>query len=354
MRIRTSALLPLCAVLTALVRPVAAATAPPAGYWLGDANAPVPAAIRGGRVIHVQALEALLHRGDTVVVDVSSAPARPQSLAPGAPWMPSAHRAVPRAVWIPGAGAGVPPPQVESLFRRLLREATLGDLDAPVVVYCHARCWLSWNASKRAIGYGYRRVRWFPDGIEGWTAAGEPTVVAQPQTPLGLSASAPVGAPEAAPPPTSAPPSAPKLMVLDLELTGDLGGEDFTAEHAARLAKESARLRDDLKLTGMYRIMDTAPVQGALDRLRSQQAYLHDCNGCDLDVGRQLGADLVFVAWVDRVSGLILSLTYEIHDVMTGQLAARKSFDFRGDNDVAWNHAIDYMIRDLKAESSGG
>jgi hypothetical protein len=94
-------------------------------------------------------------------------------------------------------------------------------------------------------------------------------------------------------------------------------------------------------------------VQGALDRLRSQQAYLHDCNGCDLDVGRQLGADLVFVAWVDRVSGLILSLTYEIHDVKTGQIAGRKSFDFRGDNDIAWNHAIDYMVRDLKAAPAG-
>ena len=84
-----------------------------------------------------------------------------------------------------------------------------------------------------------------------------------------------------------------------------------------------------------------------IDTLKSQQAYLHDCNGCDLDVGRSLHADLVLVAWVDRVSGLILSLTYEIHEVQTGQIAARKSFDFRGDNDNAWNHAIDYMVRDL-------
>jgi hypothetical protein len=43
--------------------------------------------------------------------------------------------------------------------------------------------------------------------------------------------------------------------------------------------------------------------------------YLHDCSGCDLDIGRQLGADQVLVAWVSRVSALILSLTYEFHDV---------------------------------------
>jgi PQQ-dependent catabolism-associated CXXCW motif protein len=45
-------------------------------------------------------------------------------------------------------------------------------------VYCHERCWLSWNAAKRAIRYGYRNVYWFPDGIEGWRAAGFETATA--------------------------------------------------------------------------------------------------------------------------------------------------------------------------------
>jgi hypothetical protein len=52
------------------------------------------------------------------------------------------------------------------------------------------------------------------------------------------------------------------------------------------------------------------------------------------------------------VSGLILTLTYEIHDVKTSQITSRKSYDFRGDSDNTWNHAIDYMVRDLKASAS--
>ena len=63
-------------------------------------------------------------------------------------------------------------------------------------------------------------------------------------------------------------------------------------------------------------------------------------------IGRQLEADQVRVAWVKRVSGLILTLTYEIHDVATGQATASKTFGFRGDNDVAWARAIDYLVRD--------
>jgi hypothetical protein len=82
--------------------------------------------------------------------------------------------------------------------------------------------------------------------------------------------------------------------------------------------------------------------------LAAQHAYLHDCNGCDLEIGQQLAADQVLVTWVDRVSGLILSLTYEFHDVASGQIVARKSYDFRGDNDAAWTHAVRYMVRDLK------
>ena len=51
---------------------------------------------------------------------------------------------------------------------------------------------------------------------------------------------------------------------------------------------------------------------------------------------------------VDRLSRLLLSLTYEFHRVANGQILARKSYDFRGDNDTAWTHAIRYMVRDLK------
>ncbi len=343
-RMRIPALLCCLMAVDAGLAADAGPAAEPSGYWMGGVDTPVPSTIQGGRVIHARELGALLRRGGIVVVDVSDAPRRPDGLAPGAPWMPLPHRALPDALWIPGVGAGAVAPDLDAFYRGRLDKATAGKLDAAVVIYCHDKCWLSWNAAKRAIAYGYRRVYWFADGIEGWTAAGRATVVAEPQGPPALS---PANDSKAA---TGGAPS-PKLAVLDIELTGDLGGPEFVAEHDARLNKESARLRQDLEPTGMYRIMDSGPAQATIDRLRSQQAYLHDCSGCDLDVGRELHADLVFVSWVDRVSGLILSLTYEIHDVRTGQITARKSFDFRGDNDSAWNHAIDYMVKDLKATS---
>jgi len=57
--------------------------AEPDGYWMGDVDAPTPATIRGGSVIHTADLAALLRQGGTVLVDVSNAPRRPSGLAPG-------------------------------------------------------------------------------------------------------------------------------------------------------------------------------------------------------------------------------------------------------------------------------
>jgi PQQ-dependent catabolism-associated CXXCW motif protein len=159
-------------------------TPEPAGYWTGPINSAVPATITGGKVIHdAHVLRTLLKRPETVVVDVSNAPRRPDNLATGAPWLPLPHHAIPGSLWIPGVGLGEIPPAVDEFFRRQLASATSGNLSRRVVIYCHQACWLSWNAAKRAISYGYRNVYWFSEGVEGWKAAHFPTAVIEPQAP---------------------------------------------------------------------------------------------------------------------------------------------------------------------------
>ena len=160
-----------------------AAVPEPAGYWTGDINSPTPATLHGGKVIDAQHLSTLLRAGNLVVVDVSNAARRPESLAPGAPWLPLPHLGIPGALWIPGAGLGAVPVSIDSFFRAQLAAATAGDFSRPIVIYCHERCWLSWNAAKRAIDFGYRNVSWFPAGIEGWRAQGFSTEELKPAEP---------------------------------------------------------------------------------------------------------------------------------------------------------------------------
>jgi PQQ-dependent catabolism-associated CXXCW motif protein len=187
------------AVPLAMAAGAAGPVTEPAGYWTGDVNAPTPTTLHGATVVNAKQVRHLLTAG-AVVIDVSNAPHRPEHLAPGAPWMPTAHPGIPGALWVPGAGMGIVPVSVETYFRARLTASTGGDFSHPVVIYCHSRCWLSWNAAKRAVSYGYRNVSWFPQGIEGWRASGQPTMELKPLQPPAASPSKTPPAPPPRPP----------------------------------------------------------------------------------------------------------------------------------------------------------
>ncbi len=63
---------------------------------------------------------------------------------------------------------------MEDYFRSNLERVTGGDRNRALVFYCLKDCWMSWNAGKRALGLGYAHVAWYPDGTDGWKAAGLP------------------------------------------------------------------------------------------------------------------------------------------------------------------------------------
>ena len=155
-----------------------AAPPEPAGFWTGPMHGAVPATITGGQVVHTVELEALLRHSDAVLIDVTPAPRKPAGLAPNAVWMPAQHRNIASSVWLSDLGAGVLTAGQDTWFRARLKELSRGKRDTPLVLYCHPQCWASWNAAKRAISYGYRKVYWYPDGIEGWEKAGLPTASA--------------------------------------------------------------------------------------------------------------------------------------------------------------------------------
>ena len=76
----------------------------------------------------------------------------------------------PGALWLPNVGYGAIAEETAEYFRHGLETATGGDKDRAVVIFCLAECWMSWNAAKRALDYGYSRVIWMPDGTDAWIA----------------------------------------------------------------------------------------------------------------------------------------------------------------------------------------
>lgn len=58
-----------------------------------------------------------------------------------------------------------------------------GDPDRPVVIFCRSDCWMSWNAARRAVEWGFDPVIWFPGGTDAWEQAGQPLVTVEPVAP---------------------------------------------------------------------------------------------------------------------------------------------------------------------------
>ena len=69
---------------------------------------------------------------------------------------------------------------MEEYLRINLARAAGADRSKTLVFYCLKDCWMSWNAAKRALDLGYPRIAWYPDGTDGWMAAGLPVEPIKP------------------------------------------------------------------------------------------------------------------------------------------------------------------------------
>ena len=167
--------------ITLLAVPALAASVPePDGYRMDHYRAPVPSTLRGAQVVDSATLARMLPH-HPVLIDVLPAPAPPPDSRPSLPRLPLPHRDLPGSHWLPDVGRGALAPATEAWFRTRVTRATHGDLNQPVVLYCLSQCWMSWNAAKRLVGYGYTHVVWYPDGADGWEASGRALVLAVPE-----------------------------------------------------------------------------------------------------------------------------------------------------------------------------
>ncbi len=154
----------------------------PATYRMDDYRAPVPATLKGARVISGEEARQIWLDGKSIFVDVMPRVPKPPNLPPEIIWRDKVRENIPGSAWLPDVGYGLISAQTDAYFRRNLSRLTGGDLAKLVVFYCIADCWMSWNAAKRALEeYGYRNVIWFPDGTEAWAFDGHELKPAQPE-----------------------------------------------------------------------------------------------------------------------------------------------------------------------------
>lgn len=137
-----------------------------------------------------------------------------------------------------------------------------------------------------------------------------------------------------------------KLLILDFELLDDQKDDVPFPEGPRRIQEMTERIRQAFIDNRLYDVIDSTPIVGDIAEQTARQSLL-DCNGCELDLAAKLGADRVLLGWVQKVSNLILNLNLEVRDAKTGQVVLQKSADLRGNTDLTWRRAADYLIRDM-------
>jgi len=153
----------------------------PEVYRTDNYRAPVPATLTHARVLTTAEAEAIWHAKNGAFIDVLPRAPKPKNLPEGTVWRDMPRKNIPGSLWLPDTGYGTLPPAMDDYFQRGLVQASRGDKAALLVIYCLADCWMSWNAAKRALAYGYSNVAWYPDGTDGWERAKLPTEEAQPE-----------------------------------------------------------------------------------------------------------------------------------------------------------------------------
>lgn len=139
------------------------------GYRVGNYRAPVTLPVEGGTRIDLAEFDRLTREG-AALVDVM--PQRGGYDPATGAWRPVDRReTIPGAVWLPEVGRGSLDPRLAAYFAGALDRLTRGEIGHPVVFFCMADCWMSWNAVRRAAALGYGRVYWFAEGTDGWREA---------------------------------------------------------------------------------------------------------------------------------------------------------------------------------------
>ena len=137
------------------------------GYRIAWFRSPTPSRVEGAQTLGVEQLQARLRdQPSTLLIDVLP-------LTWMGIWVEmEPHRSLPGALWLPNVGRAVLEPIWADYLETNLERLTRGKKSHPLVVFCRADCWYSWNAVKRIAGLGYTNIYWYRLGTDGWLEAG--------------------------------------------------------------------------------------------------------------------------------------------------------------------------------------
>ncbi|TPE52136.1 DUF3280 domain-containing protein [Amaricoccus solimangrovi] len=125
---------------------------------------------------------------------------------------------------------------------------------------------------------------------------------------------------------------------IDTSTEGAINGP--RADETARVRMLDDYIAEGLRAGGLT-LVDLGPAEAKLAAVRNPE----HCNGCDVRIARELGADYSVVAEVQKVSNLILAINIYVRDAATGAQLRGQAVDIRGNTDESWRRGARYILR---------
>ncbi len=128
------------------------------------------------------------------------------------------------------------------------------------------------------------------------------------------------------------------ITFIDTSTEGAYDGE--RPDQTARIGLLEDAVRDRFAAEG-FEVLPTDPVAEEL----AGTVNPAKCNGCEVRMAGQLGADYVLVGEVQKVSNLILSMNLVMREVPGGAMIRGQSVDIRSNTDDSWLRGLNYILK---------
>lgn len=142
--------------------------------------------------------------------------------------------------------------------------------------------------------------------------------------------------------------TAKKIAVFPLDMSAPKTQEDYffgprgpTPDEQRRLDISFADLKKRLTEDGRYSLVDITPVE---KEMNDKRPFYH-CNGCEVDLAAKLGAELVMVGYVDKISETHLRLNITILTVPESKFVSTDSVLMQGNTDESWLHGVKWITK---------
>ena len=132
-----------------------------------------------------------------------------------------------------------------------------------------------------------------------------------------------------------------KVAFFGIYLMNNAGDPDDSDERA-RIAMVEDQIARDLADRG-FTLVDISPVAGQLESIKN----IASCNGCDMKLARELGADYSVTGEVQKTSELILSMNLFLRDVEAETNLRHGAVDVRGNTDESWSRGYRYLLKNI-------